>query len=78
MIEVWGFVAIVGIGAAWDIARRATDHYQALRACHERIDALTRDVEKQHEQMQAVMGKLNALGAATSNRMPRSIAIGRT
>lgn len=65
---VIGTLGVLAIGAAWDVARRALDHQRAHRLIHERIDVLRHDVDKQHDQVQAVMGKLNASLAATSTR----------
>lgn len=76
MGEQWltiGTLGLLFIGAAWDVARRALEHQRAHRELHERVDLLTQQIDKQHEQIQAVMGKLNASMAATSARMPRVI-----
>lgn len=67
-------IGIIGTGAvlaAWDAARR---HIAARRYNQELIDALQeqqRELERQGQQIQAVMGKLNTTTAATATRMPR-------
>lgn len=70
-------LGLVVTGAAWDVARRALDQRAANREVHERIDLLTRQLEKEHDQMQAVLGKLNAATAASSTRMPRTLQVSR-
>lgn len=70
-------LGVLVTAAAWDVARRALDQRVVNRALHERIDLLYRQMEKEHDQLQAVMGKLNATAAAQSTRMPRTLQVSR-
>ena len=67
-------VLVVGLAfilAAWDAARRNIAHQDVNLALIKRINALELEADKQHQQLQVVLGKLNAALASQSTRVPR-------
>jgi hypothetical protein len=64
-------VGLAFVLAAWDVFRRALVDHKHCRVLEERLVAVNQRLDKQHEQMQAVMGKINAVGAAQTTRVTR-------
>lgn len=78
MVYAFAVVGTLFVIAAWDIARRAVAQYEAHKALRERVDELSRKVDKEHETVQRVLEKLNAATAAVSMRGPaRSLQVSR-
>lgn len=65
------FLGLAFIGAAWDAARRYIAHQEANLTLTKRLNALEIESDKQHQQLQVALSKLNATLAAQSNRVPR-------
>lgn len=63
-------VLLAAIYAAWDAAKHRTDAQRFNQETIDRITGLERDVTKQHDQQQQILGKLNVAVAAT-NRIGR-------
>jgi hypothetical protein len=73
---MWTGIVLIVVGmafilAAWDVCRRALIDHKHCRALDERIVSVNQRLDKQHDQMQAVMGKVNAVGAAQTSRVTR-------
>lgn len=63
-------VLLAAIYAAWDAQKHRTDCARFNQQTLDRLDALERDMTKQHDQQQQILGKLNVAVAAT-NRIGR-------
>lgn len=63
-------VLLAAIYAAWDAQNHRTDATRFNQETLDRITALERDMVKQHDQQQQILGKLNVAVAAT-NRLGR-------
>lgn len=66
------FVLLVMTGAAWDILRKHIARKRFDDEILARLSRMDREIEKQHEQQQQVLGKLHATMAATSMRSVRA------
>lgn len=67
-------VLVLGLSfvlALWDAARRAIAHQDNNLALMKRLNALEIESDKQHQQLQVALGKLNAVAATTASRIPR-------
>lgn len=69
VVLVLGLAAVL---AAWDAARRYIAQHEAHLALMKRINLLEIEQDRQHQQLNAALGKLNAVAAA-STRMPRVV-----
>lgn len=65
-------VLLVAVAAAWDIARKYVAAKKFNEAMLDRMSGIDRELEKQHEQQQAILGKLHATIAATNMRSMRA------
>lgn len=65
------FVLLVVTAAAWDIARKWVAAKKFNELMLERMTGIDRELEKQHDQQQAILGKLHATMAATNMRSAR-------
>ena len=70
-------VGLVAIAAAWDVGRRAVAQYEAHKLLRARVDELAQQVQKEHETIQNVLAKFNAVTAATSARVPSRLGVAR-
>jgi uncharacterized protein YlxW (UPF0749 family) len=66
-------LGVLLIAAAWDAWRRHVVARAYNLATLDRITKQEQELEKLHQQVQNVLGKLNAATAATANRIPRAI-----
>ena len=70
-------VGLVFIAAAWDVGRRAVAQYEAHKQLRALVLELQQQVQKEHETVQNVLAKFNAVSAATSARVPRTLQVSR-
>ncbi len=75
LIVVVGIVLSGGIVAAWDVARKQVAASRYNQATLDRIANIDRELERQHEQQQAILSKLNAAVGAQASRLPRSMGV---
>lgn len=64
-------VALVAIVAAWDAARLRIAASRFNQQTLDRLAHFEAQLDRQHEQQQAILGKLNAAMGAQASRMPR-------
>lgn len=63
----------IGALALWDAARRHIAARRYNQQMLDKLDKFERELEKQGGQIQAVMGKVNATGAAVATRSGPSL-----
>ncbi len=72
---VIGIVLSGGIVAAWDVARKQVAATRYNQATLDRLANIDRELERQHQQQQAILGKVNAAVGAQASRLPRSLGV---
>lgn len=64
--------ALMATLAAWDATRRIVDAKRFNQSALDQLSELRQQLKDQHQQVQAVAGKLNAATASTATRLVRA------